>query len=734
MLNLGGAALSSSPPIVSVSCAKATRNVYLMNIKTVVTETKLAATAEKASLPFARAELCGSDDQMRKEYVKVQHIELLYHEEHNLNDVSWGNHDPAVHMYEQNDAEGGHAKSTHKRPFLKPMLHCFDMHGVKQILWKAALVDPTQGFYVPAHWIVPVELFQPNKPLQHFNWLQCYYCYHHKNKLKASKGKAILCDFCPRAYHGHCLRNLNVAVPLLNNEKWRCPECAHWTQDPYKSLLAAAAVIEDVPIADRSAAAVASEVRVVDVVLPSPHLVAQNTEQEHKLRPPQVLKRKYNAVTSSFPPAQISSLDEPSSQPKEKKTKREDATASPTPSSELSTFVVSLKDVCEQDLPNQNRRLTFQTIHHYFTQFLGNLNPEYLKSLVTRRFLSRVQQFGTILNKRVYIGVSSIRSTCMSSSHVSLNHAFSRDEKETNEKVDTEAVQQPSNSNELALEEKHNRMLGLYSRDTIQAGEYVTLYGGIQSWAGPGNEKITIKGRRPQCNTHVRRVPRSDFAMDGRPWSMLFPRIFSLSDDTTRVEPVVTSHSLINLLLLLHHESTAACHSLQKQRQDGSTGPSCDNSNVSTKTLCRCCQTEVSNIIAHTHTSVSTAGHDLVSSLSEQDARSALQPRCQMCEMQVCMLPCEVKTLLSTWNNKDCAALELLCQQVCLYISSTGVGYMANTDNDKSVWNVRVLNINPYVSPSVCASLQILCNFVCVCVCVRVGLHLVSQILLTNFV
>jgi hypothetical protein len=406
---------------------------------------------------------------------------------------------------------------------------------------------------------------------------------------------------------------------------------------------------------------------------------------------PQVLKRRHDSLASTVPLSPSANSSEAVPQPDEKKARRETSQASAcSPECTLETT-----STCEGGFASRkNQALTFSQLRQYFTQFTGDLAPEHIQSQTKPRFLSKVAHTGTLQNKRVHVGIS---TRCSDSSLSSSNSASSSSGDEDEEEGSIFSTQESSTS---ITEVKPRSMLGLFSGDTFQRGECVTLYGGIRTWAGPG--RGSIKERPTQFNTHVRRLPRSDFAMDGRPWSMLFPRIFSLADEATKVEPTVTPHSLINLLLLLRHE--AVNHPVQKPTTDYVGSCSTIAEVTPSSTLCKRCVAERSNIIAQISAyrpTLQPIADVAASQQFQQEVQQMLRPSCNLCKTQVCMLPCEIDSLLLTWSNDDCVALGSLCIQVRNYISSTGLGYMANTDRDKAAWNVRVINTNPYVVPSV---------------------------------
>ena len=401
------------------------------------------------------------------------------------------------------------------------------------------------------------------------------------------------------------------------------------------------------------------------------------------------MKRRHDSLTT-VPPSPSVSLSERAQVQDEKKVRREASPASLPSPNENKTSDLPMH-TCERNHTHENHTWTFQQVKQYFTLFLGDLAPEYMESLAKHKFVSKVQRSGTLSNKRIHVGVS-IRGNDSSPSSLSSGCSSTDTEEGMFDKEDSiRSSQKPSLSSSSSSELKQHSMLGLYSGDTFQPGECVTLYGGIQFWAGPG--KGSIKERPTHFNTHVRRLPRSDSVLDGRPWSMLFPRIFSLCKDKAMMKPVVTPHSLINLLLLLQHE--AVHHPVQTPSLDGIYSHNTANKNI----WCTRCAAEIAKLALLTQ--MNTLQSDLQDNLSRQEILQFLNPVCNICKTQVCMLPCEVDVLLSTWSSSDRDALEGLCQQVISCISSAGLGYMANTDRDKSAWNVRVMNTNPYIMPLV---------------------------------
>jgi hypothetical protein len=58
--------------------------------------------------------------------------------------------------------------------------------------------------------------------------------------------------------------------------------------------------------------------------------------------------------------------------------------------------------------------------------------------------------------------------------------------------------------------------LGLFASQTFAAGDVVTAYGGGLRCAR------FVRSQGTDALTHARRIPRSDFVRDGRPWAALF--------------------------------------------------------------------------------------------------------------------------------------------------------------------------------------------------------------------
>lgn len=114
-----------------------------------------------------------------------------------------------------------------------------------------------------------------------------------------------------------------------------------------------------------------------------------------------------------------------------------------------------------------------------------------------RGYRQRLREVGTVKNKRVYVALSKVATT-MAAAH------------------DVVPVGAPS-SDRLP-----NLQLGLFAGQKIKAEEYACEYGGVLEWA--------LKARTQDSHnyTHIRRIPDSDHVYNGRPFALLFPRIFSV--------------------------------------------------------------------------------------------------------------------------------------------------------------------------------------------------------------
>jgi hypothetical protein len=338
-------------------------------------------------------------------------------------------------------------------------------------------------------------------------------------------------------------------------------------------------------------------------------------------------------------------------------------------------------------------KISYHQLAYYVRRYLGDLTPEFNAALVKPTFASKMNHAGTLSNGTVRVGVS----TRSNSTADDVTNDDRSSEKENND-----------------ADKSKRLMLGLFSAHTIEVGEWVTAYGGVRSWAWKGQDSVKV---RPACfNTHVRRLPRSDSVLDGRPYALLFPRIFSRlqqeSIGATRngknmyVNPLVSVHSLINVLLRLHHEATqhgyGNMNSVQLQQEQRDACNACrqfrrhDCQGSCHRCLC------TKNLIIH-HECTEIGKEDKQSPINaspgmENDVKEYLSPSCILCNTYTGMLPCEVDTLLCSWTAADRKALDALCTRVQEYIRTTGVGYMANTDMNKACWNARVIHVNPYKS------------------------------------
>jgi len=335
-------------------------------------------------------------------------------------------------------------------------------------------------------------------------------------------------------------------------------------------------------------------------------------------------------------------------------------------------------------------KITYHQLAYYVRKYLGDLDPEFNDALVKATFSAKINQAGTLANGVVRVGISTRSGT------------FSEDEDEMDEDHKYKENDKPV---------RHTtRMLGLFSTRTIQVGDWVTAYGGVQSWACKG--KDSVKVRPASFNTHVRRIPRSDSVLDGRPFSMLFPRVFSniergaapdtIQEDEKKihVEPIVSVHSLVNVLLRLHHEATEHFkgneHYAQYQHKQRQSCMVCKvlrtHGCQGTCTRCRDAEGLIQNRAKADHATLPSNSQIH----SQTDMQEYLSPSCTACNTYIGMLPCEVDTLLCSWSETDRKALHSLCFRVQRSIQINGLGYMANTDSDRTAWNVRVVNVNPY--------------------------------------
>jgi hypothetical protein len=323
-------------------------------------------------------------------------------------------------------------------------------------------------------------------------------------------------------------------------------------------------------------------------------------------------------------------------------------------------------------------------------------------------------------------------------------------------------------------------MLGLFASRAFAKGEWVVEYGGVLEWSGEARR------RAQECNSHVRRIAASDWVWNGRPWSLLFPRIPSTLaweaekplDARTHLQPLVNPRTLINLLLLLHHEqetharqlpgtlvngtngSAGTCgsggaspdgsgglagafgllngalsHGGSLHNLAGGGGGSLDPSGfgriksthkpfteadcarrVCTGT-CMMCRNELKVIrgriqpapapVPAAAAAASSSGKGASSAsaaaipsgppeLSPEDVLATLLPQCCCCSVSLGLLPCEVVSLMSSWEFARHSAVLDLCGRVERdLVRAGGLGYMANTDC-RARQNVRCHSVSPF--------------------------------------
>jgi hypothetical protein len=277
-------------------------------------------------------------------------------------------------------------------------------------------------------------------------------------------------------------------------------------------------------------------------------------------------------------------------------------------------------------------------------------------------------------------------------------------------------------------------MLGLFAKRAFAKNEWVTEYGGVLEWAGEARR------RAHECNTHVRRIAASDYVWNGRPWSLFFPRIPSTLQweadkplsKRTHLKPLVNPRTLINLLLLLHHEqemhanrpaagSSAAANAEgpwpmvtgapEQQRTKNVAKPfteaDCSIRRICTGT-CLICRNELKVIRGRLDLSAGIAGPP---ELTPEDVLATLLPQCACCSVSLGLLPCEVVELMSSWPEENYRSIcsssvfsspppHVNVLELCSYVEKKlihagGLGFMANTDV-KANQNVRVHSVSQF--------------------------------------
>lgn len=401
--------------------------------------------------------------------------------------------------------------------------------------------------------------------------------------------------------------------------------------------------------------------------------------------------------------------------------------------------------------------LDYEWVYKRCQRYLGLLTKEKQRekdildeTSTSKDYLQRLPQLGTLSNGRVYVGVSSQSDHALhwQDAHTKAEaHRLAlakeamagvsgqerkrwvavveRGEEGEEEVEEEDATAGGSNgnangngpdssSNPNGSTSKRIPMLGLFAAVDIPSGGWVTEYGGVLEWGGQGAN--SAKTRAPECNTHVRRIQGSDYVWNGRPWSLLFPRVpsFLVREmkrigaqahaqhatshggasggggrplDRTRIEPTITNRTLINLLLLLHHEdqphSQAKSHQLPFTQRDMKNPSLCQGT-------CLLCRNEM-NILLQP-----LGGRVHVGPLTHDDVLATFLPQCACCSVTVGLLPCEIHAIFSKWRTGDQEALWALCSQVQKQVHQKGgLGYMANTHN-KLKQNVKVTNTTQY--------------------------------------
>ena len=261
-------------------------------------------------------------------------------------------------------------------------------------------------------------------------------------------------------------------------------------------------------------------------------------------------------------------------------------------------------------------------------------------------------------------------------------------------------------------------MLGLFASQDIRVGEWVTEYGGVLEWEG------FVKPRPRESNTHIRRIANSDMVWNGRPWSLLFPRVPSTLEselnrsmaERVRLHPVVTERSIINLLLLLHHEqethakrfgkglggaaarefadgvaasvAAAAAAAASAASTAGALNvlqPFVPKEALGRLGVCRgnCDQcTSQMREVHRAHRKPTTLTPDFsLPEYSKEDVLATLLPQCCCCSVQLGLLPCEVTAVVTSWSAADYLQLTDLCDQLRQqWVFEGGMGFMANTE------------------------------------------------------
>jgi len=337
----------------------------------------------------------------------------------------------------------------------------------------------------------------------------------------------------------------------------------------------------------------------------------------------------------------------------------------------------------------------------YLCLELGREHATCVQANGSREFMEKAKDMGTINNGKIYVAVSS-----QSDHHLHL----STDEH-------SKWIELPGDDEMKDVPVRP--MLGLFSSVALQAGEYVTGYGGLLEWGE------SAKSRPRMANSHVRRIMDSSMVWDGRPYSLLFPRTPTIMTqqmnlDRTqrmRIRPAVNSRTMINLLLQLHHEQQT--HSTHSHRSNSTTSshpsspgsPSAASASSSSSSSseemqqdepapecradCQLCQNEIRLLYGGGSCLNGSDSSCSLEALSEADRLATLLPSCGCCGAQLGLLPCEFYRLYQSWHPLAQRRTKELLGEVRSAIEDGGMGYMANTDV-KARQNVKVITVSQF--------------------------------------
>jgi hypothetical protein len=180
--------VETTPPTIGATVTA--YRVYLLDVPSHMSAVEFITSAEYCPsydhhLPFANVEVVGENDQ----FLFVRRFELHRDDE--------------------------------ERP-----IYCTHLRGTRQIkVADAAKWSPHLVYRVPLRWRIPISQFKHSKRLRHYNWEECYTCFH-AGKSEAWHGRRIACTTCPRSFHSTEACIQSGVIPSRHERlTWRCSYC-----------------------------------------------------------------------------------------------------------------------------------------------------------------------------------------------------------------------------------------------------------------------------------------------------------------------------------------------------------------------------------------------------------------------------------------------------------------------------------------------------------------------------